>query len=62
MFYETGLRENLDDVGEAEQPRRSGPYFLRELVKRGLVGVELAISDAHAGLKAVIADKFLGCS
>jgi hypothetical protein len=31
------------------------------LVKRGLVGVQLAISDAHAGLKAAIA-KVLGCA
>ena len=33
--------------------------FLRGLVKRGLIGVQLAISDAHAGLKAAIA-KVLG--
>jgi transposase-like protein len=31
------------------------------LVKRGLVGVQLAISDAHAGLKTAIA-KVLGCA
>ena len=43
------------------RPRRSGPSFLRGLVKRGLVGVQLAISDAHAGLKAAIA-KVLGCA
>jgi putative transposase len=35
--------------------------FLRSLVKRGLIGVQLAISDAHAGLKAAIA-KVLGCA
>src|SRR5829696_6985856 len=35
--------------------------FLRGLVARGLVGVQLAISDAHAGLKAAIA-KVLGCA
>jgi putative transposase len=35
--------------------------FLRRLVKRGLVGVQLAISDAHGGLKSAIA-KVLGCS
>jgi transposase-like protein len=34
---------------------------LRGLVKRGLAGVQLAISDAHAGLKAAIA-KVLGCA
>ena len=43
------------------RPRRSGPTFLRGLVKRGLVGVQLAITDAHAGLKAAIA-KVLGCA
>jgi transposase-like protein len=31
------------------------------LVARGLIGVQLAISDAHAGLKAAIA-KVLGCA
>jgi 2-polyprenyl-6-hydroxyphenyl methylase/3-demethylubiquinone-9 3-methyltransferase len=35
--------------------------FLEAKVKRDLVGVQLAISDAHAGLKAAIA-KVLGCS
>ena len=34
---------------------------MRGLVKRGLLGVQLAISDAHAGLKAAIA-KVLGCA
>jgi putative transposase len=57
--HETGRREILSiDVGEAE----TEPFwteFLRGLVKRGLTGVQLAISDAHAGLKAAIA-KVLG--
>jgi putative transposase len=35
--------------------------FLRDLVKRGLIGVQLAISDAQAELKAAIA-KVLGCA
>src|SRR4051794_1813853 len=43
------------------RPKRSGPSALRGLVKRGLVGVQLAISDAHSGLKAAIA-KVLGCA
>src|SRR3954449_5356388 len=43
------------------RPRRSGPDFLRGLVARGLVGVQLAISDAHAGLKAAIR-RVLGCA
>ncbi len=59
--HETGRREILGlDVGEAET-EAFWTDFLRGLVKRGLVGVQLAISDAHAGLKAAIA-KILGCS
>src|SRR4051812_46828156 len=34
--------------------------FLRSLVRRGLTGVQLAISDAHPGLKAALA-QVLGC-
>src|SRR5215212_9867764 len=59
--HETGRREILSiDVGEAET-EAFWITFLRSLVKRGLLGVQLAISDAHAGLKAAIA-KVLGCS
>jgi putative transposase len=59
--HETGRREILSiDVGEAET-EAFWTDFLRGLVARGLVGVQLAISDAHAGLKAAIA-KILGCS
>jgi putative transposase len=59
--HETGRREILGlDVGEAET-EAFWTDFLRDLVKRGLVGVQLAISDAHAGLKAAIA-KVLGCA
>jgi putative transposase len=54
-----GARSRLD-VGEAET-EEFWTDFLRSLIKRGLVGVQLAISDAHAGLKAAIA-KVLGCS
>jgi len=53
--HETGRREIIGlDVGEAETEafRRD---FLRGLVARGLVGLELAISDAHPGLKAALA-------
>jgi putative transposase len=58
--HESGRREILSiDVGKAEtEPLWTD--FLRSLVARGLVGVQLAISDAHAGLKAAIA-KVLGC-
>jgi putative transposase len=60
-IHETGRREILSiNVGEAET-ETFWTEFLRGLVARGLVGVQLAISDAHAGLKAAIA-KVLGCS
>ncbi len=36
--------------------------FLRGLVSRGLTGVELVVSDAHAGLKAAIASALPGAS
>jgi transposase-like protein len=58
--HESGYREVIAlDVGEAETEAfwRS---FLRDLVKRGLTGVQLVISDAHAGLKKAIA-QVLGC-
>jgi putative transposase len=59
--HETGRREILSiDVGEAET-EAFWCDFLRGLVARGLVGVQLAVSDAHAGLKAAIA-KVLGCA
>src|SRR5215204_7481722 len=59
--HQTGRREILGlDVGEAET-EAFWTDFLRDLVGRGLVGVQLAISDAHAGLKAAIA-KVLGCA
>jgi len=53
--HESGYREVIGlDVGECETEAfwRS---FLRGLVKRGLRGVQLIVSDAHAGLKAAIA-------
>src|SRR6266571_7106865 len=58
--HESGYREVIAlDVGEAETEAfwRS---FLRSLVERGLHGVQLVISDAHAGLKKAIA-QVLGC-
>jgi putative transposase len=59
--HESGRREILSiDVGEAET-EAFWTTFLRGLVERGLLGVQLAISDAHAGLKAAIA-KVLGCA
>jgi putative transposase len=58
--HESGYREVIAlDVGEAETEAfwRS---FLRSLVERGLSGVQLVVSDAHAGLKQAIA-QVLGC-
>jgi putative transposase len=58
--HESGYREVIAlDVGEAETEAfwRS---FLRDLVERGLSGVQLVVSDAHAGLKKAIA-QVLGC-
>ncbi|MFL6018714.1 MAG: IS256 family transposase [Gaiellaceae bacterium] len=53
--HETGRREIIGlDVGEAET-ESFWREFLRSLVARGLVGVELAVSDAHPGLKAALA-------
>src|SRR4051794_11934877 len=59
--HESGRREILSiDVGEAET-EAFWTDFLRGLVARGLVGVQLAISDAHAGLKAAI-KRVMGCA
>jgi putative transposase len=58
--HESGYREVIGlDVGECETEAfwRS---FLRSLVDRGLTGVQLVVSDAHAGLKAAIG-QILGC-
>ena len=57
--HETGRREIIGlDVGEAET-EAFWTDFVRSLVARGLVGVQLVISDAHEGLKNAIA-KVLG--
>jgi transposase-like protein len=58
--HESGYREVIGlDVGEAETEAfwRS---FLHSLVERGLSGVQLVVSDAHAGLKKAIG-RVLGC-
>jgi transposase-like protein len=58
----TGEREVLGlDVG----PSESGAFwlaFLRDLAARGLSGVKLVISDAHAGLKTAIGTVLQGAS
>lgn len=57
-----GEREILGfDLGMSED----GPFwmeFLRKLVARGLKGVQLAISDAHEGLRNAIAQVLQGAS
>ena len=58
--HETGRREVLGiDVGECET-ESFWREFLRSLRARGLTGVSLCVSDAHAGLKAAIG-QVLGC-
>jgi transposase-like protein len=57
--HETGRREIIGlDVGQAET-EAFWTEFIKGLVARGLVGVQLVISDAHEGLKNAIA-KVLG--
>jgi len=59
--HESGRREVIGlDVGESET-EAFWREFLHGLVRRGLLGCELVVSDAHAGLKAAIA-QVLGCS
>ncbi len=58
--HESGYREVIGlDVGECETEAFSRS-FLRSLVERVLTGVELVVSDAHAGLKNAIA-QVLSC-
>mgnify|MGYP002713217611 CR=1 FL=1 len=47
------------DVGNSED-EAFWSEFLRSLVRRGLSGVQLVISDAHAGLKKAIAKVLVG--
>ncbi len=59
---ETGEREVL---GLALGAGESGPFwveFLRDLVSRGLKGVQLVTSDSHEGLKAAISQVLSGAS
>lgn len=57
-----GGREVLGvDIGDSE----AGPFwqaFFRSLKARGLTGVQLVISDHHAGLRAAINASFIGAS
>src|SRR5699024_6556947 len=57
-----GRREVLGvDVGDSEN-ETFWTEFLRDLKARGLAGVKLVTSDAHAGLKAAIAKVMQGSS
>jgi len=59
---ETGHRTILGfQVGAAES-EAFWVEFLRSLVKRGLTGVQLVISDAHEGLKKAVAKVLNGAS
>ncbi|WP_206923116.1 transposase, partial [Alicyclobacillus suci] len=59
---DTGEREVLGfDIGTSED----GSFwltFIRSLVARGLRGVQLAISDAHEGLRSAIGAALTGAS
>lgn len=56
----TGERQVLGvDVGPSED-RAFWTAFLRSLVKRGLKGVRLVVSDAHEGLKAALSTVLSG--
>jgi putative transposase len=58
--HESGRREVIGlDCGECET-EAFWRGFLRSLVKRGLAGVQLVVSDAHEGLKNAIG-QVLGC-
>ena len=57
-----GVRDVLGvDVGTGEDVAL-WRAFLQDLVGRGVRGVRLVISDAHAGLKRAIAEVFVGAS
>jgi putative transposase len=58
----TGDREVLGvDIGDTEN-EAFWTAFLRSLRARGLAGVELMISDQHAGLKAAIESVMVGAA
>src|SRR5215510_1157647 len=58
--HESGRREVIGlDCGAAET-EAFWREFLRSLIKRGLAGVQLVVSDAHEGLKNAIGQA-LGC-
>ena len=52
---EDGERTVLGAATGASEDHQFWVAFLRQLVKRGLKGVRLVISDAHEGLRKAIA-------
>lgn len=59
---ETGHRTILGFQVGAAETEAFWVEFLRSLVKRGLTGVQLVISDAHEGLKKAVAKVLNGAS
>jgi putative transposase len=59
---ESGEREVLGLELGASEEEAFWLEFLRGLVQRGLKGVQLVISDAHAGLKAALGKTLAGAS
>lgn len=59
---EEGYREVIGLSVGASEDAAFWTSFLRELVERGLHGVQLVISDAHRGLKRAIASVFAGAA
>jgi putative transposase len=57
-----GERQLLGFALGASETEAFWVEFLRSLVERGLAGVQLVISDAHAGLKAAIGQVLAGTS
>ena len=58
----TGIREIIGFAVGDNETEAFWKEFLRSLRARGLAGVQLVISDAHAGLVAAIAQVFLGAA
>lgn len=59
---ETGDREVLGFAVGASEEASFWLEFLRNLVRRGLSGVRLVVSDAHEGLKAALAQAIGGAT
>lgn len=59
---ETGEREVLGFAVGASEEAAFWVEFLRSLVRRGLRGVRLVISDAHEGLKAALGQALTGAA